>query len=177
MAVDADTYGTIARLQALIGDVVSGRVFADGGSATTPSLTDAEAFLDDTAGELNTLLTQSEYAVPVVVGTDKAAFNYLRYVNTCGAAALVLDALPAESYSAPGMEVPASGRKQHFQNIYLAALKLIKDEKLSATRISDGSHLGPLKIGSQKNSDGNTKNPIFIRGRTDYPGSRSLITE
>lgn len=173
MAVDADTYGTVAKVQSMVGDLVSGRVFS---VTSNPTLVQIEGFLDDTAAELNSALTFSEYTVPVVVGTDKAAFNYLLMVNSCGAAVLALNFLPAEAYSSPGEESPAQGRKQSFEKIYERALKTIRDRKLSAAKATGGSLLADLKIGSEKDSDGDTKNPLFKRSTTDFPSSRSLTT-
>ena len=171
MSLDSDTYGTVAKVESLVGDLGQGRVFS---LNSQPTLGQVELFLDDAAAELNSALTYSGYTVPVVVGTDKSAFNYLLLGNSCYAAVLVLDALPAESYAEPGEEVPAQGRKQSLEKIYRRLLKTMTDEKLPADRVSGGTILGDIKFGSQKDSDGNTKNPIFIRGMTDYPSSRSL---
>ena len=171
MGVDSDTYGTIAKVESLVGDLVQGRVFS---LNSQPTLVQVELFLDYAASDLNSGLTYSGYTVPVVVGTDKAAFNYLVLGNSCYAAVLVLDALPAEAYTEPGEESPAQGRKQSLEKIYRRLLKTILDEKLPADRVSGGTILGDIKFGSQTDSDGNTKKPIFIRGMTDYPSSRSL---
>ncbi len=171
MALDADTYGTILQVESLVGDLVQGRVF---GLTSTPTLTQTEKFLDNTAAELNSALTFHEFTVPVVVGDDKAAFNYLAYGNSCMAAVLVLDALPAEAYTEPGEETPAQGRKQSLEKIFRRLLKTIDDEKLPASRTSGGSFLADLFVGSSENADGDTKLPIFTREVTDNPSSRSL---
>jgi len=175
MAVDADSYGTIERLEAIVGDIVinssSARTFS---TSTIPTLIQAEGFIDDIAAELNTALINAGYVSPVVVGDDKAAFNYLRYANTCGAALLALDSLPVESYQGPDFTNIPVGRRGHCQNVYLAALKVIREEKLTATQVAGASHLGELAIGSSVNSDGDTKLPIFTRDVTDNPSSRNL---
>jgi len=173
MAIDSDTYGTVLRVEGLVGDIAQGLVFS---LTSNPTLAQVQQFLNDTAAELNSSLTFAEYTVPVVVGTDKAAFNLLAYGNSCGAAFLVLDSLPAEAYTEPGEESPAQGRKQSLEKIFRRLLKTITDERLPASRVTDGSFLAPLTIGSEKDSDGNTKKPFFTRSLTDYPSSRSLTS-
>lgn len=172
MAVDANTYGTVAKIQARVGDISDeSRAFT---ATTTPTVTEVEGFLDEIAAELNVRLNNSGYTVPVAVGDDAIPHAYLVYANVMGASVLVLDSLPSEASSTIEAEGVPQGRKQHFQQAYLAALKLIDDEKLGATRASGGSRLGDLTIGSSTDSDGNVTKPFFTRAMTDYPSSRSL---
>lgn len=175
MAVDADSYGTVARVEAIVGDIAANatdpREFA---TTTIPTLEQVEGFIDDVASELNVALINAGYTSPVVVGTDKAAFNYLRHANSCGAVLLVLDSLPLDAYETPNPGGPPTGRRGHCQNVYLAALRIIEQERLTADRATGGTHLSDLKVGSATDSDGNTNKPIFKRGDTDYPSSRSL---
>lgn len=171
MAVDADTYGTVEKVEGLVSDIATGMAFS---ATSKPTIGEVEQFLDNTASELNVALTFAEYSIPVLLIDDKAAFNYLSYANSCGAAFLVLDALPAEAYTEPGQETPAQGRKQSLEKIFRRALKLVQDRKLPATKTSDGSLLSDLFIGSSEDSEGNTKKPIFTRGFADFPSSRSL---
>jgi len=176
MALDANTYGTIPRLETLVGDVLINSSTARTFSATTvPSTTQAEQTLDDIAAEMNVHLLNAGYSVPVVEGTDNVAFDYMRAVNVWGAAVLVLDSLPGEAYTAPNSAGVPQGRKQHWQNMYLHGLKVIDDGQLGATKESTGGHLDDIRIGSQKDSNGNTNLPIFTRTLTDEPNSRSLI--
>ena len=175
MAIDADSYANRALLESLIGDIPVNTTTARTFSTTTvPTIVQAETFIDITASELNVALANSEYAVPVVVSTDKAAFNWLKYANACGAAVLVLDMMPTESYAGPNEEMPATGRKQHFQQVYLAALTRIKAEGLVATRSEGGNPLDAFKLGSEFDADGNSNKAIFKRDMFDYPSSRSL---
>ncbi len=171
MAVDADTYGTIAKVEGLVSDIATGMAFSN---TSKPTLTEVEQFLDNTASELNVALTFAEYSIPVLLANDKAAFNYLAYANSCGAAFLVLDSLPAEAWTEPGQETPAQGRKQSLEKIFRRAVKLVQDVRLPATKTSDGSLLSDLFIGSSEDDEGATKKPIFTRGAFDNPSSRSL---
>ena len=173
MALDSDTYGTVARVERLVGDLVQGRSFS---LNSIPTLAQVEGFLDDTASELNSALTFAEYTVPVVVGTDTAAFNYLAHGNSCGAAFLVLDALPAEAYTEPGEESPSQGRKQSYERIFWNLIKVIKAEQIPAEKTSGGTILAPFKVGSAMDANGNTTKPIFTRSLTDNPSSRSLTS-
>jgi len=176
MAVDSDSYGTVAGVESVVGDIPINTTNARNFSATTvPSLAEVEAFVDDVASELNDALSFVGYTVPVVVGADKHAHGFLARANNAGAAVMVLDSLPAEAYAVPGDEIPAQGRKQHLQAIFLRALKRINEEKLSATKDSGGTRLGDLRIGSEKDSEGRTNKPLFTRSLTDAPSTRSLV--
>ena len=175
MAVDPDSYSTVARVETLVGDIPINvgdpREFS---LTTLPTIAQVEAFIDNVAAEINNTLAHVGYVNHILVGDDKAAFNYIRYANDCGAALQVLDMMPMEAYQGIQDSNQVTGRRGHFQNVYLAALRAIRDEKLSATRLSGASRLGDLRIGSELNSDGETKLPMFKRGGTDNPSSRSL---
>jgi len=174
MPIDADSYATIAQLEALVGDIPintgTARTFS---TSTVPTKVQAESFIDSVAAEINVALENTGYVNPILIANDKAAFNYIAHANACGAALLVLGTMPMEAYQAPGQTGPV-GRRGHYQNVFLAALRTIENEKLTATRLSGGTHLGDLRVGSEKNSDGETNLPLFKRGKTDYSGSRSL---
>lgn len=174
MAVGANTYGTVIKVQARVGDISDeSRVFS---VTTTPTLAQVEGFLDEIAAEMNVRLNNAGYTVPVAVGDDPIPHAYLVYVNVMGASVLILDSLPSEASSTIEAEGVPQGRKQHFQQAYLAALKLIDSEKLGATRAAGGRRLSNLRVGSITDSDGNTTKPIFTRNITDYPSSRDLTT-
>jgi hypothetical protein len=178
MAVDSASYGTVAGVEALVGDIPLNTSTARTFSTTTvPTLAQVESFIDDVADELNSSLDFIGYTVPVVTGDDPYAFGFLARGNNCGAAAMVLDSVPAEAYSVPGDEGPAQGRKNHFESILRRVIKAIEEERISATRATSGSRLSSLKFGSEKDSDGNTKKPFFTRAMSDFPSSRSLVKE
>ena len=177
MAVDGNSYGTVAAVESLVGDIpvntVTARTFS---TSTIPTTAQVEAFIDDVADELNSCLSFIGYTTPVVLATDPFAYGLLARANNAGAAAMVLDSVPAESYAVPGDETPARGRKEHFESILRRVLKRITDETIAATKASGGTRLSDFRIGSEKDSDGETNKPIFTRKKSDFPGSRSLTT-
>jgi hypothetical protein len=170
MAVDGDVYGTIARVEALVGDLVSSRTFS---GSTTPTTVEVEGFIDDEGFRLNSELEQMGYTTPVVVGTDKNAFNWLRAANSAGAAGLVLSALPAESWIDPDNEGPAQSRRQGLEQQMTRIIKAIREGRLPASKATVKKD--QITIGSELDSDGNTKLPIFSRSIMDNPSSRSLV--
>jgi len=178
MAVDGDSYGTVAGVEALVGDIPintsTARTFS---TTTTPTTAQVEGFIDDVADEINSALTNAGYTVPIVVGTDPYGFGFAKRANDAGAAAMVLDSVPNESWAMPNEEAPAQTRKGHLDGVLRRFLKVVKDETLAASKASGGSQLGDLTIGSEKDSSGNTNLPMFTRGMSSYPGSRSLTKE
>lgn len=173
MALDANTYGTVARVEALVGDLVASRTF---GSVTIPTLSQVETFLDDIAVQLNMELERTGYTVPVSSSANPQAFRYLRYSNSCGAAALVLSTMPVGAYTDPTTENGAlsQGRRHFLERQLSNALKIIREGSLPASRSAYPSR---VYAGSQEDEDGNKKLPIFTRSLTDYPASRSLTEE
>ena len=169
MAVDANTYGTVARVERQVGDLVTSRLFT---TSTTPTKAQVEAALDDVAAEINAELDYMNYSVPVLTADDPHAFNFLRAANTFGAAALVLGMLPAEAYTDPENDSLASGRKEFLEKKLWQAVKRIREGRLRATMRE--SRLADFRIGSQKDSDGNTNLPLFTRGGFRYPNTESL---
>jgi hypothetical protein len=167
MAVGANTYGTVARMEALIGDLVDSRAFS---TSTTPKLAQVEVLLDDVASEINVLLEEGLYAIPVAVADDPVAHAYLVSINSFGAAVLVLGTLPEGSFAEEG-----DGRAATYAKAYSNGLMLIRRQGLKAARAEN--RFARTFAGSQEDSDGNKKLPIFKRGRFDYPGSRGLTED
>ena len=175
MAVDGDSYSTVARVEAIVGDIPinesNPREFT---TTSTPTIAQVELFIDNAAAELNNALAVVGYIAPIVEADDKIAYTYIRYANDCGAALQVLDTMPTESYQGMSGESIVSARRGHCQNTFLAALRLIKAEGIKASRESGATRLADFTIGSSTNSTGATNKPLFERGKSDYPGSRSL---
>lgn len=170
MAVGANTYGSAARVEVLVGDLVASRDFTTG---TTPTEAQVETFLDDVANELNAYLDANGYTVPVSATTDAAARGILVSANCYGAAALVLAMLPSEIFVMPSGEQVEIGksRRAYFEKKYQDVLKTIQARTFPATRSNEALE---AYAGSQENADGYTKLPIFTRNVTDYPASRTL---
>lgn len=171
MAVDANTYGTVADVQRLIGDIVEDRTFD---TDTVPTLVQVEAELDNVAMDLNRELDQVGYTVPVVQADWPTAFGFLKAANAYGAAAVLLSTVPSEGFDpVEEVETPGVTRAQTYANKFKSALKAIRENRLRAARRK--YRLADAFAGSQEDSEGNTKEPIFTRGMDDYPGRRSLI--
>ena len=170
MALDSNTYGTVAGVERLIGDIVESRTFS---GSTVPSTTQVEAELDNAGYDLNRELDQVGYTVPVVEADYPTAFNFLKAANEYGAAAVLLATIPAEGYN-PEEEIDtgAEDRAKMYNIKFLHALKMIRENKLRAARRID--RLERMFAGSQEDEDGNTKLPIFTRGQDDFPGRRPL---
>lgn len=164
MAVGANTYGTVAGIQRLIGDIVESRTFAVG---TVPSLVEVEAQLDLVAAEINAELDQAGYVVPQVSASWPSAYDFLKAINEYGAAAVLLGTVPAEVYD-PDAEVTSGGttRIQMYSAKFRSGLKRISDQKLRAGRRL--RRLERVFAGSEEDEDGNAKDPFFTRGMHDY---------
>ena len=168
MSVGAYTYGTVARVEALVGDVVASRAFAAG---TTPTLTQVEAFLDDIAAQIVAELSGARYTVETATAlatNQPRVHEFLRAINSYGAAALVLQTSPAVAFMG-GEEGEGGDRPTQLWREYQRGLKMIRDGRLSAARSTI-----QVYAGSQEDEDGNTKKPIFTRDVTDYPSTWSL---
>ena len=166
MGLAANTYGTVARVEARIGDLVDGRVFATG---TIPTLAQVEALLDDTAAQLNAVLKRYGYTVPVVTGNDPEAFAWLQAANSAGAAALALNTVPGESLD-PETPDPILIRRQGLWAEFNAVLKAIQTNQLPATR-SVTTLVSKAYAGAAYDADGNATEPVFTRKDGDYPGT------
>jgi hypothetical protein len=170
MTVGANTYGEIAGLQRLIGDIVANRTFAVG---TTPSLVQAETELDNVAAEINAELDVQGYTVPISATDYPTARAAAKAANEYGAAARLLSTIPSEAYD-PAEEVVDTGesRPQQYEKLLNRFLARIKNNRLRAGRRV--GRLSRVFAGSQADDDGYEKNPLFTRDQDSYPGSRSL---
>ena len=172
MAVGANSYGTVARVELLVGDLVASRTFS---TTTTPTIAQVEQMIDDTAYEINAALRSNGYTVPVANSSPNVeTFGVLRAANSYGAAALVLAMLPSEAWvsnSEADIEITKS-RRSFYEKKFNDIIKAINSFKLYATRTGDSME---AYAGSQEDTEsGETKLPIFTRSQTDYPGSRTL---
>lgn len=171
MAVGANTYGSVAGVQALVGDLVASRTFS---GSTTPTLTQVEGVLDDVAADINRELEAAGYTVKVSQASYPTAYAFLAAANNYGAAAIVLGMLPPVTFTAD-TEQEGPSRAQMYQGRLNHALKVITEGKLKAAR--DTGRLERCYSGASEDADGNDKVPLFTRDQWDYPGSRSLIDE
>lgn len=173
MALDDNTYGTVAGVERMIGDIVDSRTFAEG---TVPTLVECEAALDAIADVINARLDYKGYTVPVDGATYAAAYGVLEEANNNGAAARLLGTIPTQSYL-PDEQSEEGGdtRAQMYERYLNQVLKQIDEDKLRAGRRK--GLLADFRVGAAKDENGNVKEPLFRRRMDEYPGSRSLPTE
>ncbi len=171
MPIATGTYSDVERVESLVRDLITGGQFSE---VTVPTRDAVVEFLDDVADQINMTLKNYDYVSPVALADDPETFRYLRSVNAAGGAALVLASKPSESWSPPQRgQAFAQTRRQFYEKRLKDALDLIENKRLPATTSESGIS-DRFVVGSAKDSDGNTKLPIFTRGMTDYPGSRDL---
>ena len=131
MPLNANTYGTVQRVQDMIGDMLPNRTFT---SDTTPSLSAVETALNDTANYLNMELEQHGYITPV---EHEATRGFLAWANSAGAASEVLGQTPFDSSAAgltPDSEEIQNSRRNYFLSIYRTAVKRIQEEEIPAPK-------------------------------------------
>lgn len=174
MATNEYTYGTVARVEALVGDVVASRTFAAG---TTPKLSQVEQLLDDSASELHAALADGGWPIQTLTNLTinaPRAVGWLAQLNAFGACALVLQSLPYEAQASALPDAPPS-RGNWFRKRFEDGLDRIrKGSFLSTMGLTRTGRLDKVFAGSQENADGETKLPFFKRGMDDYEGSREL---
>ena len=170
MAVGANTYGTEARVEARIGDLVASRNFT---TSTTPTTAQVEEALDDIADDLNHNLRASGYTVPIANSdSDVEAYGLLVMANTLGACALLLSSFPTEAIDPDAADALGGNRAAYYQRRYEQVMTLIKDRELAASRGT--TRLGRVYTGAQEDAaTGLTKSPVFTRDMWDFPGSIS----
>lgn len=170
MAVDANTYGSVAGVEKLVGDIVASRTFS---ASTVPTTTQVETILDDIAAEINSLLDTIGYTAKISSSGFPLAYNYVVAGNNYGAASVVLKTIPGQGSLGPEGEELGNVRANMYQSQLNRCLERIRKRELRAGMRA--GRLANVFAGSQQDDDGNDKLPLFQRGQDDYPGSRSLI--
>ena len=172
MSVGANTYGAVAGLERLIGDIVASRTF---GTGTVPTLVQAEAELDNVAAEINAELDVQGYAVPIVNADFPTAYAAAKAANEYGAAARLLSTIPSEAYDpAEQVEEIGESRPQQYEKLLNRFLARIKNQRLrSGRRVG---RLSRVFSGAQEDENGNEKSALFTRDMDSYPGGR-VFTE
>lgn len=174
MAVDTYTYGSVASVERIVGDIVDGRKF---GSTTVPSLAQVEAGLDEAASMMHLALAAAGYPVDLaatVLSDAPRAHAFLATVNSVGGAAIALDYAPAEAVVPQGEEIGQT-RSQRLWARFNRGIKALEGEGLDALGLTKGSTVADkLVVGSYLNSDGKKKLPLFKRGGLDFPNTRDL---
>ncbi len=168
MSVGAYTYGTVAAIERLIGDIVEDRTFD---TDTFPTTAQVEAELDAVAAEINAHLDAHGYTVIISSSSYPHAYNAAAAANNYGAAARLLAVVPSMAYDTE--EDRATSRQGMYEGRLKAFLKKIENRQIRVGMRR--THFDNLIAGARLNSDGDTNVPLFTRVTSDYPGSRSLV--
>ena len=168
MATSSDSYGNTTGVERLVGDIVQNRAFS---TTTIPTLLQVELFIDDIGADLNVSLSANGYVVPTSTANDPIVSRWLEGINNYGAAALVLGSLPMTAI-APGQEDAGVNRMEMYQAFFNRAITRIDDKKVRSSR--SRGRLAAVMSGSQSDTDGERKLPIFTRGADSFPGTRTL---
>ncbi len=168
MATSTNSYGTSTGVVRLIGDIFVSRAIT---TTTVPTTAQVDLTIDQIASELNRELAAVGFQVPVSTGTDPLTHAWLESINDMGAAALTLGSIPMTAI-APGSEDAGSNRMEMFQSFFNSALTSIRENRVVAARVR--GRFQATFAGSQQDTDGNRKLPIFKRGADSFPGTKSL---
>lgn len=173
MTVGINTYAAVADVERLIGDIVTNRTFA---ADTVPTITQAEAELDNVAAEINAALDVAGYTVKISSTDYPYAYAAAKAANAYGAAARLLSTIPSQSYD-PSEEIVDTGetRPQQYEKLLNRFIKRIEAYKIRAGMREHRLHR--VFAGSQEDDDGNEKAPFFTRGMDTYPGRQALTNE
>lgn len=150
-------YGSIARVESLVGDLVPSRTFGDD---TVPSSGEVEQFLEERASQLTMALRKAGYTVPV---TDQETSKWLELINSTGAAILVMGSYPLGGYADPSFDSPSMGRRHSLEKEWKDAFKLIDSGALPAEKTLTKMH--QAKVGQSTTST----EPYFKRGMLKNP--------
>lgn len=159
MALDSNSYGSVLGVAAYVKHLTNAAGTFD--ATTAPTLTEVEAFLDQTSDILNGWLARNKYTIPV---TEVNCVNVLaRYANW-GAAGLCELSMRNSGYSAED----ENRRENKFLNLFEKAQDYINSgalAQLGAAVQADGlpPAFSGLRVGGQTRS-GQALKPIFTRG-------------
>lgn len=148
MALNPDSYGTVAGVAAYVRRLTTGGAFTD---ATRPSFAEIESFLDQRSAILNSWIAEAGYSVPV---TNATAVLVLSNYANLGAAGLAELTQAAAGYGQEGEDT----RENRFLAEFAKAEAWIKGGALAALGVGQvtlGSGLAGLSVGG--------KRPIFRR--------------
>lgn len=164
-------YGTAGGVEILIGDIVVARDFT---TTTIPTSGDVGAFLDDIEAELHRELAAAGFQVPVSTSANPREAAWLAGIAEKGAAALILGSIPMTAI-APGAQDAGTNRMEMYQAFFNRAIENIRENRFTAARTR--GRLGAVFAGSQSDTDGNRKKPIFKRDDGRRSGGPDSLTE
>lgn len=178
MALDTNSYGSVAGVVAYVRHMTNAMGTFD--SSTSPTLTEVEAFLDQSSDMLNGWLARNKYTIPVTQADCVAILS--RYANW-GAAGLCELSMRNSGYSAED----ENRRENKFLKLFNQAETFINSgalAQLGAAQTTDSlpPALSGLRFGGQTRS-GQALRPIFSRRmmgndpNAEYPGQEPTYTE
>ena len=168
MVTSSDSYGNTTGVECLVGDIVLNRAFS---ITTVPTLLQVEQSIDDIGSDLNVALSANGYSVPVSTADNSIVHRWLEGINNYGAAALVLGSLPMTAI-APGQEDAGTNRMEMYQAFFNRAITRIDEKKVKTGR--SRGRLAAVMSGSQSDTDGNRKLPLFTRDSDNFPSTRTF---
>ena len=175
MALNSYTYGTIARVERIIGDIVDSRKFSE---LTSPDKFNIEGILDDVASEIHIELAKYGYDVKTNASLLTLAPRvqlFLQHMNCIGAAVYILNTISVEAF-VPQDENGSMTRAQRLWATYKRLLGQINTQAFSRLGLTKNSMITEgLFVGSYKDKDGNINKPGFKRGGFDFDGTTDLI--
>ena len=145
-------YGSIVGVTNLIGDIVAGREF---NADSDPSINTVNQILTGVDAEINIELKQNGYVSPIDENAG-VTYDYLVYINNCGAAARVLSTLPHESYSLPDENRSGGDRRTMLDRELWHGIQRIRRQEFPSAR--DEGFIRQVFSGSQDSE------PRFSRG-------------
>ena len=137
-------YATVADVERMVGDLVTGRRFLDTDRdnrtmATSPSRSEVEAGLERAQGTLDNLLEVNGYAAPVT-SQSQSALEWIKEVNAALVAARLLNTLPIREQDnfSDGSD-SLTRRTQTYENQVNAWIRAIENGRFSSTRAASVS--------------------------------------
>lgn len=172
MAIDANSYCTIADLERRISDLIVDNVFT---TSTRPTLAQAEQMIDDCAAEINNALLVAGFVAPIAVADDPFPHASAVAANSAGAAVKVMNTFPSEAWD-PNAPEPTRNRVSGFAAEKKSFLDKIEGNKIKASRTTGVTAL--FIVGSARDREsGDLKVPAFTRDMNDYPGRKPSRTD
>jgi len=166
MVTSSNSYGNTTGIERLVGDMFVGRAIT---STTVPTTLQVDLAIDDIASEINVALAANGYTAPLSTADDPIEHRYLESINNYGAAAMLLGTIPMTAI-APGLEDAGTNRMEMYQAFFNRGITKINDKKIKATK--SRGRLAAIMAGSQSDTDGNRKLPLFKRDADNFPSTR-----
>jgi len=168
MVTSSNSYGNTTGVERLVGDIFVSRTIT---STTVPTTLQVDLTIDDIASEINVALAANGYTAPLSTANDPIVHRWLEAINNYGAAAMLLGSIPMTAI-APGLEDAGTNRMELYQSFFNRGMTRIVDKKIKASK--SRGRLAAVMSGSQSDTDGNRKLPMFTRDADNFPSTRTF---